>query len=274
MVVKRRTDDKATTEVSGINNHRDFEDAFTWSSPIIREDKQNVYYDAILIRISDDREYKIFVGDTVLFQSDDTVPFIGAVDQLFEIKSTGRKCVRARWFFRQSDVKLAMPTALDAIPKIVKSEVFYSNYLDINEIQSILRPCGMIFVLTSEDPNLLVDRGSKDTFLCRYKFDAKTGITSFKKGEIQELSKRAYVLHNQDTSRSDTTSVDQISLKRSIESIDENNPEVRVEPIVEGYNGDILAADLSYTADDCTSTKIALDSADLPSNSKSSVSSS
>jgi hypothetical protein len=78
--------------------------------------------------------------------------------------------VKYHRFFRPVDVNLLTPRALDTIPYDKTREVFASNDTCISMVQSILRPCTVLF-LDIDEPLPDVNRPNReDIFVCRYQY--------------------------------------------------------------------------------------------------------
>ena len=162
---------------------------YTWIGEALKEDKTAVYYGALDVQFPPSHSFIIQLGDSVLFHSNSEVPFIGLIDELYESKHNNRKYVKATWFFRPNDAKIYLPHSLDKL-EIHKNEVFTSTYHDINDTDSILQPCNILYG-NIEEATSPASRNisAKDTFYCRYKFDATKGILPISKTDLLALNK-------------------------------------------------------------------------------------
>ena len=162
---------------------------FSWIGSFTDEDLNKAFYNAIRISNQDYSCQVIYtVGDTVLFNSLSQIPFIAEIDSFYEEKSSGKKYVVAKWFYRVSDIKAYSKQLLDNISNIISSkyDVFLcDSLLDPNSLDSILRPCHVIYHTPptdnlydehEEDINAIIKNIRKrDTFICRYRFDPHSG---------------------------------------------------------------------------------------------------
>lgn len=155
---------------------------YNWVGSFIRDDKTKAYYNSIRItdKVTGSNLYKI--GDIVYFKSDTSQPYIAEIDSLYEIKSTGKKHVMARWYYRTQDIRDLAPKALDHVAHKRYSEVFHSEMKDENDVLSILSHLKVLFFHFDDEEIANVTAGqSEDTFICRYKFCT----TSFKVNKLK-----------------------------------------------------------------------------------------
>jgi hypothetical protein len=162
--------------------------SYKWIGKMVKEDRNHRIYDCMSVKLPNVDLFRVYTGDTVLFHSESSVPYIGLVEQLFEYKANGHRSLRVRWFFRQHDVKALRPRAFDAFPNLTKHDIFYSSLMDINDIRSVLRPCTVIYV-SADETNLPMERTMKqDSFICRYRFvDDKVGLMPLNSSEMISL---------------------------------------------------------------------------------------
>ena len=160
---------------------------YKWTGPSIHEDKSNVYYQAIYVSTKHGT-FTFNVGDTVYFHADvNQPPFIGEIQKLYQKKTTNVQYVEPRWFYRPQDVrKLGSRSLLNRITNDVSKDVFFSTDGDENRVQSLLRPCEVIYYTDDDVEKNEIELAtlSKDTFICRYIFKSKST-----NGGIADMSK-------------------------------------------------------------------------------------
>ena len=149
--------------------------------------------------------YELVVGCKVLVASDDPLPFIGEIISLFQNKKNGKMQFKVRWFWYKTDIdrenskilrglreipfqNLDLSRRLDAksLPHAEKifsngtpKEVFYSTATDINDLETILRPCYILFIDNQSGAsaeNGACERNplfAQDAFFCRYEYIVK-----------------------------------------------------------------------------------------------------
>lgn len=152
--------------------------------------------------------YELTIGSKVLIASGDSLPFVGEIISLFQNKKSGKMQFKVRWFWYKSDIdkenskilrrfekypsqNLDLSQHFDSeslqhVEKIFSNgspaEVFYSTATDVNDLETILRPCYVLFI---DDQNRSIassgekgatsdsDRPSRDAYLCHYEYIVK-----------------------------------------------------------------------------------------------------
>ena len=151
------------------------------------------------------------IGSKVLIASGDSLPFVGEIISLFQNKKSGKMQFKVRWFWYKSDIDGENPKILrrfekypvqnidlsqyldsESLPHVEKIfssgspvEVFYSTATDVNDLETILRPCYVLFIDEQNSQNIASggkgasndsDRDqlpNRDAFLCRYEYIVK-----------------------------------------------------------------------------------------------------
>ena len=154
---------------------------YSWIGSFIREESSKAFYKSVkIIDKSNLSEVIYSVGDIVYFQSETSLPYIAEIESLYESKSSGKKHVNAKWYYRNKDVKDLAPSALDNIKSKRYTEVYFSDMKDENDVRSILKRITVFFYIADEDDDKIENVFSfanrnelKDTFFCRCQFDTK-----------------------------------------------------------------------------------------------------
>jgi hypothetical protein len=74
-----------------------------WVGRAIKETPAAAFYKTVRVE-TETGKFRISVGDAVHLHSDETKPYIGEVEELYEEKDSQQKKIRTRWFFRPSDI--------------------------------------------------------------------------------------------------------------------------------------------------------------------------
>lgn len=157
-------------------------DEYSWVGPPVDEDKDSVYYNGVRLESKTAENFCLSVGESAYFHSDGPLPYVGDIESFYERKDSKRFFVKARWYYRISDVRAVAPKALEGIVTEGKIELFSSNDCDENLVVSILRPC-LVIKMSIGDEIPFTCRGSRDMFICRYKFILKGTV-----GQVAQLS--------------------------------------------------------------------------------------
>jgi hypothetical protein len=141
---------------------------YTWIQPMITEENGLKYYHTLEITIDDTISQPYQVGDTVLLQGDDE-PFIAEIHSMYE-KKNGKKFITCQWYYRPDDVRtLAKQDILKDID-LTGPIVFSSIHNDEIEVETILRPCSVVFETAEGDKwdHLSPQKAhGNDAFICR-----------------------------------------------------------------------------------------------------------
>eukprot|EP01035_Chromulina_nebulosa_P034701 gene34701-46584_t len=153
--------------------------------------------------------YELTIGSKVLIASGDSLPFVGEIISLFQNKKSGKMQFKVRWFWYKSDIdsenskilrrfeKYPVQNidlsqhfdseSLQHVEKIFSNgsplEVFYSTATDVNDLETILRPCYVLFI-DDQNSQSIASSGNngassgdqlpcRDAYLCRYEYIVK-----------------------------------------------------------------------------------------------------
>ena len=191
--------------------------SYSWISSNTHEDQFKAYYNSIKVINHDNNTHTIYTkGDTILFHSQTCVPYIAYIESLYEEKSSSKKYIITKWFYRVKDIKETTLKLYILNSNIsTKYDIFLcDSILDHNHIEAILRPCTVLFlspISTSSTNNdnsedivnniLLQNKEIKDVFICKYRYHPDTyQITPFNSEEIDRLNNR-HVYSNSSSSR-------------------------------------------------------------------------
>ena len=179
--------------------------SYSWISSNTHEDQFKAYYNSIKVINHDNNTHTIYAkGDTILFHSQTCVPYIAYIESLYEEKSSSKKYIITKWFYRVKDIKESTSKQYILNNNIsTKYDIFLcDSILDHNHIESILRPCTVLFspISTSSTSDnsedivnniLLQNKEIKDIFICKYRYLPDTyQITPFTSDEVERLNNR------------------------------------------------------------------------------------
>jgi len=178
---------------SNSKNNNDEKMKYDWIGKFIREEKNKAYYQSLKVSGKNQESIIYHIGDTVYFQSENSLPYIAEIDSFYEDKVTKSKHVMAKWYYRSQDIIILSPKALSSIHYHQHQDIFLSETKDDNDVQSILKHVIILFSYGDDQPLIDADGfDKKDIFLCRYRFmTMMLKVVKLKAGEVSALIAKA-----------------------------------------------------------------------------------